>query len=61
MAPGRVPMQRPSSAVNPKRAVDALAILQRAQARTAAEVRDDHAPAWRSPVPRAGSTEAMYS
>ena len=38
-------MQRPSSAVKPERAVDALAVLHRAQAGAAAEMRDDHAAA----------------
>ena len=40
--------------------IDALAVLQRAQARAAAEMRDDHA-ALRDLRRHRGSTEAMYS
>ena len=44
-----------------ERAVDALAVLHRAQARAAAEVRDDHAAVGDLRRRPAGSTEAMYS
>ena len=44
IAPGRVPMHSPSRAVKPMRGVDALAVLHRAHAGAAAEVRDDDPP-----------------
>ena len=53
-------MHRPSSAVKPSVLSTLLPFLQRAQARAAAEVRDDHAPV--GDLGRhLGSTDAMYS
>ena len=54
-----MPMQSPSSAVNP-RVLSTLCRSSGAQARAAAQVRDDHAPAAISGA-TCGRTEAMYS